>query len=580
MRIKDVEKRTGLSRKSIRFYESRGLLQVGRSENSYREYDDAMITQLKAIAVLRKAGASISDIQLWQDDVITTQELLHKRLSELKDSSDVTAAQTELCRSLLDRFDPDAVLGVCPDTAPDEKEVPPPFSPDAPLCLGIDIGTTTISSVVLDLTTGSAASYTVKSDADLPAPHSWEKLQDVQLIEDRVRRLTDSLLQRYPGIRAIGFTGQMHGILYVDSMGTPLSPLYTWQDERAGHGSPSACDILCEKTGYRLSNGYGLATHFALALSNELPAGAAKLCTVMDYLAYSLCGKQDMLIHSSNAASLGLYDVANGCFDPAALNKANIDPQLLPPVTNQCVCLGTYRQRPVSIAIGDNQASFLGTAAEPDSTVLANFGTGSQVSLLCGPEIPAPPGLDIEIRPFLENRNLICGCALCGGRAYALLEQFFRSFISESCGTDQEQYTALNRLALLGLAQPDPLQVQTTFCGTRSDPTARGSIFHISESSFTPAALAAGVLTGMAQELHGMYLQMPHPSICRLVASGNAIRKNPALRKALEQVFGMSVLIPAHQEEAAYGAALFGAAAARLDTLAQLQRRCIHYQSA
>ncbi len=28
----------------------------------------------------------------------------------------------------------------------------------------------------------------------------------------------------------IGFTGQMHGMLYVDASGMAVSPLYTWQD--------------------------------------------------------------------------------------------------------------------------------------------------------------------------------------------------------------------------------------------------------------------------------------------------------------------------------------------------------------
>ena len=36
MRIGEVEQQTGLPRKTIRFYESKGLLSVERSENSYR----------------------------------------------------------------------------------------------------------------------------------------------------------------------------------------------------------------------------------------------------------------------------------------------------------------------------------------------------------------------------------------------------------------------------------------------------------------------------------------------------------------------------------------------------------------
>ena len=43
-----------------------------------------------------------------------------------------------------------------------------------------------------------------------------------------------------------------------------------------------------------------------------------------------------------------------------------------------------------------------------------------------------------------------------------------------------------------------------------------------------------------------------------LVGSGNGIRKNPALVKIAEKQFASSMKIPAHLEEAAVGAALFG----------------------
>ena len=54
-----------------------------------------------------------------------------------------------------------------------------------------------------------------------------------------------------------------------------------------------------------------------------------------------------------------------------------------------------------------------------------------------------------------------------------------------------------------------------------------------------------------------MFAEMPKNRIKQLVVSGNAVRKNPALRRVLERVFGMKILVPVHQEEAAYGSALF-----------------------
>ncbi|MBO4406478.1 MAG: hypothetical protein J5849_02150, partial [Clostridia bacterium] len=47
-------------------------------------------------------------------------------------------------------------------------------------------------------------------------------------------------------------------------------------------------------------------------------------------------------------------------------------------------------------------------------------------------------------------------------------------------------------------------------------------------------------------------------------ATGNAVRRNPALREAIRQVFSLSPRLPLHTEEAAFGAALYGAVSAGL----------------
>lgn len=87
MRIREVEILTGLNRKAIRLYEDKGLLAVERSDNDYREYTAEDISRLRRIAVLRRAGISLADIQLWQNRVITGKEMLDKRLSELRDAA-------------------------------------------------------------------------------------------------------------------------------------------------------------------------------------------------------------------------------------------------------------------------------------------------------------------------------------------------------------------------------------------------------------------------------------------------------------------------------------------------------------
>jgi len=434
------------------------------------------------------------------------------------------------------------------------------------LSIGLDIGTTTISTVVVDVRDGTLMDRkTVKSEAELPGAAAGEHIQDAAKIVKKTIALLDGLLSAFPETGSIGITGQMHGIVYLGEEGSLLSPLYTWQDRQAA----PYCEELQRRTGFQLSPGYGLATHYALMKAGKAPEGAEKLCTVMDYLGFLLSG--NLKIHSTNAAGLGFFEGKN--FAAEALNSVHIDRALLPETVTGCSILGTYRDIPVAVAIGDNQASFLGSVSDPETMALANFGTGSQISRILPTGNGWTKAAGLELRPLLEEESLICGSALCGGKAYALLERFFRTVM----GSGEEQYAFLNTMAEIGLQMADIPRVFPAFCGTRADASIRGSVENLSEENFTPAALTAGLLLGMAEELHGMFSGMPGEKITELIASGNAVRKNPALVTALERVFGIHVKIPVHQEEAAFGAALFAGAAADGTAVRKLQKRCIHY---
>ena len=435
---------------------------------------------------------------------------------------------------------------------------------DVPCCVGIDIGTTTVCAYVLDCADGTPmAVFRMPNGADLPPLFEGDHRQDADVIFARVKTMLDAVLSRFPCVSAIGFTGQMHGIVCTDDDGGTVSPLYTWQDERAGQGTPCALDIILEKTRYRISAGYGLATVYALMRNGDFSQDTACICTVMDFVAARLCGVTVSHMHTTNAASLGLFDMEHNTFDAAALDALGIDGSLLPAVCDEVRIVGQYRGIPVTTPIGDNQASFFGAVHDPETTALANFGTGSQISLL------APVGAKltgtgaVECRPFLDHRTLVSGAALCGGRAYAMLERFFGMYRTALGLGREERYDILNALAAQGYEQArrdgDHLSVLTTFCGTREDPGALGAVMNISEARFTPQALAAGVLFGMAEELYRMYEAMPHGHITALAASGNAVRKNPVLCRILSDVFGVHVQIPAATEEAAFGAAMTAA---------------------
>ena len=63
MRINKVEELVGITKKNIRFYEEKGLLNPERSsENGYREYSDEDVAMLQKIKLLRQLSIPIEEI--------------------------------------------------------------------------------------------------------------------------------------------------------------------------------------------------------------------------------------------------------------------------------------------------------------------------------------------------------------------------------------------------------------------------------------------------------------------------------------------------------------------------------------
>lgn len=426
--------------------------------------------------------------------------------------------------------------------------------------LGLDIGTTTISAVVV--ADGNVlSSVTLPNGSFLHSEKAWERIQYPNYIRNTALEAVDKLLIQHPNVERIGITGQMHGILYLDRNGVPVSPLYTWQDGRGDqpyNSTETYASYLTRKTGYQAATGYGLVTH-AYNLDNHLvPSEATVFCTIHDYVAMVLSGRTIPVTEKSDAASFGMFDVERGCYDSDALNAVGISMELLPQIAMDSM-VGYYKGKiPVFAAIGDNQASFLGAANGDLNTMLVNIGTGSQFSVY-SKEYIACAGL--ETRPF-PGGYLIVGASLCGGRAYAMLENFMRSCAEAVTGTKVGPcYDAMERLLREKEIPEDIPQITPLFQGTRQEPSLRGSIANISTENFTPRHLIWAMLEGMTRELYTMYqcyLQAGGEE-AKLIGSGNGLRKNVHLQECVSKMFGQKVVMSDCCEEAAAGAAFYAA---------------------
>ena len=428
--------------------------------------------------------------------------------------------------------------------------------------IGIDIGTTTISGLLIQERGGrEIRRKTVPNTAKISADVPWKSLQDPRKIWEICRQMiAEFSTDGTEPVQGIGFTGQMHGILYLDAEGEPCSELISWQDERANQpyqdGTTYSQRIL-QLSGYPVATGCGIATIFYDTVNRKVPPQAVQVCTITDFAAMRAAGQKRPLTHASNAASLGMFSLERMAFDTEKIRALGIDPGLLPKVTAEEEILGyTGAGCAVAVAIGDNQASFLGAVGAGADTLI-NIGTGSQISKW----VDHPVSLEgLECRPYLDHNYLIVGSSLCGGSSYHLLMRFLDETVREmsqgGCRIDNIMQQMDRAAEEAERSAIPPLKVDTRFRGTRACPEKRGSISNIQWDNFTVGNLCLSFLRGICEELYGFYTGMGNGREKKFyVASGNAARNSEILRRIMQQVFGAPIRIPQNAEEAAYGAA-------------------------
>lgn len=448
--------------------------------------------------------------------------------------------------------------------------------------IGLDIGTTSVCGILHSIENGEIIkSVTLPNDTFITTANEWEKIQDTKKLLIILQKVLDTLLAENLPVQSIGITGQMHGIVYLDEFGNPLSELKIWQDSRGNlpyKNSKTYAEFMSEKTGYPLATGFGAVTYFYDKVNGLLPPNTATFCTIHDLAVMTLCGNKSPLVHPSDAASFGLYDIKNNCFDKAALEALELDFSLFPKVSKGIEKAGEYKGIPVSVAIGDNQASFIGSVSDMEHSILVNVGTGSQISCLTH-TIPTDKSLDC--RPLLDGSYILAGSALAGGRAYAVLEKFFKEIAQKVSGMEiKSAYPAMDELMKDLDNLNSPLNVDTTFSGTRANPEKRGSISGISTENFTMAHFCDGVMCGMVNELYSMYQNIKEVSNLELsfmVGSGNGVRFNAPLRRRFEKTFNLNLKMPKLCEEAAFGASLYGLCAAGIFSDIKEAQRLINY---
>lgn len=91
MRINEVSKLTGLTKKAINYYEKQGLIKPSKDSNGYRTYEETEISRLREIGFFRSMDISIRDIReiiYNRDKVMVLRRVIeekHRREEEIRE---------------------------------------------------------------------------------------------------------------------------------------------------------------------------------------------------------------------------------------------------------------------------------------------------------------------------------------------------------------------------------------------------------------------------------------------------------------------------------------------------------------
>jgi sedoheptulokinase len=253
------------------------------------------------------------------------------------------------------------------------------------------------------------------------------------------------------------------------------------------------------------------------------------------------------------------------------VGELGIDPDLLPEVSEAqgtgrlspagARALDLPEDIPVAPAIGDNQASILAGLDDPASQAFVTLGTGGQLSVVLAEPSPsldtAPAGL--EIRPFFSGMRIAVCASLAGGSAWQWLARTAAGWVKQLGLEPPDEDGIYRKLNELGLAATDAVDVRPTFHAQRWARQELGRIENLGPSPMDLGRLARGLAEGIFRELRSRMPESLLQGRNRLRATGNALRRNPLLRRAARNVLSASLELSRYSEEAAVGAARFAA---------------------
>jgi sugar (pentulose or hexulose) kinase len=287
--------------------------------------------------------------------------------------------------------------------------------------VGIDIGGTFLKAALLDSHGVTGPVIRRPTPEFIDATDAAREIDPGILIAE-VFDLLELVTHGQKSISGILVTGQMASLTLVDDSGTAVAPIISWQDSRfqsvedvGQRLGPSALAAL----------GDGLRIGSPLVALSELNLPeSVRVTSLIGFVAGSVAGIRAPVLHMTDAAALGLVDVAGSKWSQEATAVANLTLRQLPGLTSLVEPIGRAGDYDCMVfcAVADQQAALLGSGLR-ESEVSVNLATGCQVAV-----ITSEPSSPRQLRPYFGRKYLQTVTHLPAGR-------ILNSALLESCGS-------------------------------------------------------------------------------------------------------------------------------------------------
>jgi xylulokinase len=278
------------------------------------------------------------------------------------------------------------------------------------LLLGVDVSTTGSKALLIDEQGTVIAAAVNEHSISTPKP-LWSEQDPVEWWEASSKSIRQALeLAGANGgdIKAVGLTGQMHGLVMMGEYNTVLRPAILWNDQRTAEECEEITqllgfDKLLELTGNKALTGF-TAPKILWVRKNE-PEVYAKTKHILlpkDYVRFQLTG--EFAVDKADGAGMILFDLKKRDWSTEILNTLQIPREWLPKTfegpeitgtitANAAAITGLKAGTPVVAGGGDQAAQAVGVGAVTPGIVALTLGTSGVVFATTSSPLIEPQGL-------------------------------------------------------------------------------------------------------------------------------------------------------------------------------------------